>query len=80
MIDQIRYQQHQCQLAAVQPMLMARSITTYQERDATTGQRSLVAADGSQILANYLSISEPQATPFYAPSNALGVPGFITNR
>jgi hypothetical protein len=79
-IDRLRYQQSQNQRAAVQPVLIAQPIATYQERDSTTGQRSLLAADGSQVVANYLSASEPQATPFYSPSSALGVPGFIANR
>lgn len=79
MINQIRYQQQNTQAAALR-LLPTQQTATYQSRDQKTGQRLLQSADGGIVRANYLSTTEPEAVPFYSPSNAIGIPGFINNR
>jgi hypothetical protein len=80
MIESIRYQQFMRQSKAISPLLSAQSIATYQGRDPLTGQRLVRLADGSIDRGNYLSDSEPAATPQYQPGRSIGVPGYLNNR
>jgi hypothetical protein len=78
-INEIRYGQQRQQSQSLKALNQL-PIVTYQGRDAATGQRKLLAADGGQVVANYLGTSEPAVTPFYSPVNALGIPGYMANR
>lgn len=79
MINQIRYHQQATQATAIRSLPTQQTVS-YQDRDPKTGQRLLKSADGGIVSANYLSTTEPDAVPFYSPSNAIGIPGFINNR
>jgi hypothetical protein len=80
LINQIRYHQQTTQAQAVRNLSHQPQVVSYQSRDPQTGQRLLKSADGGIVTANYLSTNEPDKVPFYSPSGAIGVPGFITNR
>jgi hypothetical protein len=78
MIDLIRSQQLHHQYQQRLQTAVPQPIAGYQSRDVATGQRKLLAADGSIAIGNYLSDTVPLSVPQYQPAK-LGLPGFITS-
>ncbi len=79
MIQQIRARQAYQQAQNIQQIRANLPLATYQSRDAQFGDRILLAPDGGQIRATYLSTNQP--TQLYnVPPGAIGIPGFAINK
>ena len=88
LFSEIRYLQQYQQLQN-RPITGAGNIATYDTRDATTGQRIVTAADGSQYYAQYLSNSQPvgvlgltsqSTTTLGGCACAIGLPGYASQK
>lgn len=78
-LNRIRYQQqYQQARARIAPSLG--TVATYDRRDATTGQRIVKSADGSEFTTQYLSNSVPNDTLTLARFNPIGLPGYISQK
>lgn len=79
MLYQIRYQQQSQQLRD-RLVVGTGTIVSYQTRDATTGHRIVVSADGGRQSAWYLSNSQPIGTIAIAQPSSIGLTGYISQK
>ena len=76
-LDNLRVKQQQMQVKAIRKDGKALPVATYSDRDPTTGNRKMIAADGGEISLEWIARSTPKATPpLVAPSTTIGIPGY----